>query len=115
VTNLTLEPEDHDETYVGDVYVTRHFASDLKSYVTLETQYGSGFPVAFLNGTAGRLPAHFQANLAIGRLPAGKHLGYELTADNLLDHRWLIKVDNGFNTTQWNAPRRVAFRVIAPW
>jgi len=115
VTNLTLEPEDHDETYVGDVYVTRHFAPDLKSYVTLETQYGSGFPVAFLNGTGGRLPAHFQGNLAIGRLPAGKHLGYELTADNLLDHRWLIKVDNGFNTTQWNAPRRVAFRVIAPW
>jgi len=115
VTDLTLEPEDHDETYVGDVYITRHFAPDLKSYVTLETQYGSGFPVAFLNGTGGRLPAHFQGNLAIGRMPVGKQLGYELTADNLLDHRWLIKVDNGFNTTQWNSPRRIAFRLIAPW
>jgi hypothetical protein len=115
VTDLTLEPEDHDETYVGDAYVTRHFAGDKKSYVTLESQYGSGFPVAFLNGTGGRLPAHFQANVALGRLPVGRHVGYAFSVDNLLDHRWLIKVDNGFNTTQWNAPRRALFRVIIPW
>jgi Carboxypeptidase regulatory-like domain/TonB-dependent Receptor Plug Domain len=115
VTDLTLQPEDHDETYVGDAYLTRHFGSDLKTYATLETQYGSGFPVAFLDGSGGRLPAHFQENLAVGRMPVGKHAGYELSVDNLLNHRWLIKVENGFNTTQWNSPQRVVFRVLIPW
>jgi outer membrane receptor protein involved in Fe transport len=115
VTDLTLAPEDHDETYVGDGYVTRRFAPDHKSFVTLEAQYGSGFPVAFLNGTGGRLPAHFQANVGLGRLPIGHHVGYEVSVDNVLDHRWLIKVDNGFNTTQWNAPRRAVFRLFFPW
>src|SRR5581483_7820590 len=115
VNDLTLEPEDHDETYVGDAYVTRRFAPDRKSYATLETQYGSGFPVDFLNGTGGRLPSHFELNAALGRAPVGRHLGYELSVDNLLDKRYLIKVENGFNTTQWNAPRRIVFRVIAPW
>jgi len=95
--------------------VTRHFGADLKSYVTLESQYGSGFPVAFLNGTGGRLPAHFQENVALGRFPVGHHVGFEFSVDNLLDHRWLIKVDNGFNTTQWNAPRRALFRLVLPW
>jgi outer membrane receptor protein involved in Fe transport len=115
VADLTLQPEDHDETYIGDAYVTRHFAADLKSYATLETQYGSGFPVAFLDGTGGRLPAHDQVNAALGRAPVEHHVGYELTVDNLLDHRWLIKVQNGFNTTQWNAPRRAEFRLLIPW
>ena len=115
VTDLTLQPEDHDETYVGDIYSTRHFGADLKTYVTLESQYGSGFPVAFLNGTGGRLPAHFQENVALGRLPVGHHVGFEFSVDNLLDHRWLIKVDNGFNTTQWNAPRRALLRLLLPW
>jgi hypothetical protein len=115
VTDLTLEPEDHDEAYVSDLHATRRFAHDLKSFVTLESQYGSGFPVAFLNGTGGRLPAHFEENVAIGRLPSGKHIGYELTADNLLDKRYLIKVDNGFNTTQWDAPLRASFRLLLPF
>jgi outer membrane receptor for ferrienterochelin and colicin len=115
VADLTLQPEDHDETYTGDAYLTRHFGADLKSYATLETQYGSGFPVAFLDGTGGRLPAHYQVNAALGRSPVGHRVGYELTADNLLDYRWLIKVQNGFNTTQWNAPRRVEFRLMLPW
>jgi hypothetical protein len=115
VTDLTLQPEDHDETYVSDGYVTRRFARDRASFVTLEAQYGSGFPVAFLNGTGGRLPAHFQENVGLGRLPVGHHIGYEVSVDNLLDHRWLIKVDNGFNTTQWNAPRRAAFRLLLPF
>jgi outer membrane receptor for ferrienterochelin and colicin len=115
VTDLTLQPEDHDETYVGDAYVTRRFGADRKNFATLETQYGSGFPVAFLNGTGGRLPAHFQENLAIGRFPTRKQVGYEFSVDNLLDKRWLIKVDNGFNTTQWNAPLRADFRLLIPW
>ncbi len=115
VADLTLQPEDHDQTYFGDAHVTRRFARDLKSFVTLETQYGSGFPVAFLDGTGGRLPAHFEENVALGRLPSGKHAGYEFTVDNLLDKRYLIKVNNGFNTTQWGAPRRAILRLLVPW
>jgi outer membrane receptor protein involved in Fe transport len=38
VTDLTLQPEDHDEAYVSDGYITRHFAPDRKSFVTLESQ-----------------------------------------------------------------------------
>ena len=54
-------------------------------------------------------------NAAVGRGPSRHGLGYEVALDNLLDHRYLIKVSNGFNTTQWNAPRRIVFRLTAPW
>ena len=113
-TDLTLQPEDHDQTWNGDVYVTRHFSPDRLAFATLETQYGTGFPVQFQNGD-GRLPAHFEVNAAVGRGPSRHGLGYEVALDNLLDHRYLIKVSNGFNTTQWNAPRRIVFRLTAPW
>ena len=115
VGDLTLQPEDHDETYVGDAFVTRRFGAERATFATLETQYGSGFPVAFLDGTAGRLPAHFSLNAALGRTASAGRLGYELSVDNLTNHRYPIKVENGFNTTQWNAPRRIVFRLIAPW
>ena len=115
VTDITLQPEDHDETYVADGHATRRFGAGRASYATFETQYGSGFPVAFLDGSGGRLPAHFEENVAVGRKPVGKTLGYVLSVDNLLDKRYLIKVDNGFNTTQWNAPRRAEFRLLLPW
>jgi len=115
VSDITLQPEDHDEAYVADAHATRRFGPGRASYVTLETQYGSGFPVAFLDGTGGRLPAHFEENVALGRKPVGKALGYVLSVDNVLDKRYLIKVDNGFNTTQWNAPRRAEFRLLLPW
>jgi outer membrane receptor protein involved in Fe transport len=115
VSDITLQPEDHDETYVADAHATRRFGAGRASYATLETQYGSGFPVAFLDGTGGRLPAHFEENIAFGRKPVGKTPGYVLDVDNLLDKRYLIKVDNGFNTTQWNAPRRAEFRLLLPW
>jgi hypothetical protein len=56
--------------------------------------------------------------LVLGRAgvnAANHHVGFEFSVDNLLDPRWLIKVDNGFNTTQWNAPRRALFRLLLPW
>jgi hypothetical protein len=113
-TDLTLEPEDHDQTYSGDLFITRRFSPGHLAYATLETQYGTGYPVEFQNGD-GRLPAHFELNAALGREPAKNALGYQLSLENILDHRYLIKVSNGFNTTQWNAPRRIVFRLIAPW
>ncbi len=114
--DITLQPEDHDQTWAGNAYVTRRLGQDHLSFVTLQTEYGTGFPVLFQNG-AGRLPAHWILDLGIGRNPdpVRRTLGYSLSVDNLLDHRYLIKVNNGFNTTQWNAPRRIVFRVTTPW
>ncbi len=115
-TNLTLQPEDHDQRWSGNAFYTRHFGRELKTFATLQAEYGTGFPTQFENGQ-GRLPAHWIADASFGRAPdrAAKRLGYTLSVDNLLDHRYLIKVNNGFNTTQWNAPRRIVLRVTAPW
>jgi outer membrane receptor protein involved in Fe transport len=115
-TNLALQPEDHDQRWSGNAFYTRHFGRELKTFATLQAEYGTGFPTQFENGQ-GRLPAHWIADASFGYAPdrAAKRLGYTLSVDNLLDHRYLIKVNNGFNTTQWNAPRRIVLRLTAPW
>jgi hypothetical protein len=114
--DLTLQPEDHDQRWSGNAFYTRHFGKELLTFATLQAEYGTGFPAAFENGE-GRLPAHWVLNASVGRSAdrATKRIGYVLSAENLLDHRYLIKVNNGFNTTQWNAPRRLVLRVTAPW
>ncbi len=112
--DITLQPEDHDQTYSGNAFVTRRFGADRDAFATLEAEYGTGFPVAFQNGN-GRLPAHTVLDALVGRTAAKGRLGYELDVENLLDHRYPIKVSNGFNTTQWNAPRRIVFRLTVPW
>jgi hypothetical protein len=116
VADLTLQPEDHDQRWTGNAFYTRRFGEGLRTFATLQAEYGTGFPVAFQNGE-GRLPAHWVVDASFGRTPvaASKRVGYALSVDNLFDHRYLIKVNNGFNTTQWNAPRRIVFRVTAPW
>ena len=114
--DLTLQPEDHDQTWTGNAFVTRRFGPDTRTFATLQAEYGTGFPVEFESGE-GRLPAHWLLNASVGRAPARAtgSLGYTLSVENLLDHRFPLKVDNGFNTTQWNAPRRIVLRVTAPW
>ena len=115
-TDLTLQPEDHDQRWSGNAFYTRRLGSDLKTFATLQAEYGTGFPTEFESGQ-GRLPAHWIANASVGREAdrAAKRLGFALSVDNLFDHRYLIKVNNGFNTTQWNAPRRIMLRLTAPW
>jgi hypothetical protein len=114
-TDLTLQPEDHDQTWAANAFFTRRFGPGLRTFATLQTEYGTGFPVAFQNGE-GRLPAHWTIDAAFGRTAArAGGIGYALAIDNLFDHRYLIKVNNGFNTTQWNAPRRVSLRITLPW
>jgi len=113
-TDLTLQPEDHDQTWAGNAVYTRRLGGDLRTFATLQTEYGTGFPVAFENGD-GRLPAHWLVNLALGRTPEPRGLGWSLDVDNLFDKRFLLKVNNGFNTTQWNEPRRVLLRLSAGW
>lgn len=115
-TNLTFQPEDHDQRWEANAFYTQRFGARLLSFATLQTEYGTGFPVQFQNGQ-GRLPAHWLINTSLGRQPdrIRKKVGYTLSVDNLFDHRYLIKVNNGFNTTQWNAPRRIVLRMTAPW
>ncbi|BDE05156.1 hypothetical protein WPS_04320 [Vulcanimicrobium alpinum] len=114
--DITLQPEDHDQRWEANAFATRRFGAGLRSFATLQTEYGTGFPVQFQNGQ-GRLPAHWLVDASVGRQPdrAARSLGYTLSVDNLLDHRFLIKANNGFNTTQWNAPRRIVLRITAPW
>jgi outer membrane receptor protein involved in Fe transport len=114
--DLTLQPEDHDQRWSANAFYTRHLGGDLKTFATLQAEYGTGFPTQFESGQ-GRLPAHWIVDASVGRPAdrAAKRFGYTLSVDNLLGHRYLIKVNNGFNTTQWNAPRRIVLRITAPW
>lgn len=116
VANLTLQPEDHDQRWSANAFYTRHLGSDLRTFATLQTEYGTGFPTEFESGE-GRLPAHWIVDASVGRAAdrATRRFGYALSVDNLFDHRYVIKVNNGFNTTQWNAPRRIVLRLTAPW
>jgi outer membrane receptor protein involved in Fe transport len=116
IGNITLQPEDHDQRWEGNAFYTRRFGAGLLGFATLQAEYGTGFPVQFQSGQ-GRLPAHWLMNASFGRQPdrALRKLGYTLSVDNIFDHRFLLKVNNGFNTTQWNAPRRIVVRITAPW
>ena len=84
----------------------------------------SGFPVQFedanvnLNGT---LPAHTTFDLLLGRtLTPGpgnqdQGLGVQVGFLNLLNHQYVIKVANGFNTTQIANGRTITLRLLAPF
>ncbi|MGH7709443.1 MAG: TonB-dependent receptor domain-containing protein, partial [Vulcanimicrobiaceae bacterium] len=113
----SLQPEDHDQTYAAESAFTHRFGRGLANFATLEADYGSGYPVQFQNGS-GRLPTHLLFALALGRRAsgAGGHdLGFDLSIDNLLDHQYVIKIANGFNTTQIADRRKILFRVTAPF
>jgi outer membrane receptor protein involved in Fe transport len=113
-SDVTLQPEDHDATWAGNAFYTRRFGTDLRTFATLQTEYATGFPTQFENGQ-GRLPAHWTLDASLGHTAAPHGIGYALSVENLFDKRYLVKVNNGFNTTQWNAPRRFVLRVTAPW
>jgi hypothetical protein len=115
ISDLTLQPEDHDQSVAGNARYTHLFGANRRFYTTLVGEYGTGYPVQFQNGD-GRLPSHLTFDLAIGRRPdpATKTFGVELAIDNVTDYQYLIKVNNGFNTTQWAAGARALLRVTAP-
>ncbi|HEY5094190.1 MAG TPA: TonB-dependent receptor [Candidatus Eremiobacteraceae bacterium] len=110
---LGFAPEDHDQTNTIDSAYTWRLAGDPDRYLTLGTTYGSGFPAEFENGP-GRLPVHWEANASYGRKSALGHLGYEIQGTNLLNHQYLLKINNGFNTTQWAAGRQLTVKITAP-
>jgi outer membrane receptor protein involved in Fe transport len=118
VESLTLEPEDHDQTFASEFGFTKRLGTDRTYFATIEPQYGTGYPVAFLDGSQGRLPPHLTLDAAFGRDPSRgehRHLGFDATFTNFTDTKYLLKIQNGFNTTQWGPGFRADFRVTAPF
>jgi len=114
---LALSPEDHDQTFSADIGYTKHFGAGRQFFATIEPQYGTGFPVQFENGN-GRLPPFLTFDASVGRdavrgsKPA---LGFTADFQNFTNTRYLLKVNNGFNTTQWGEGFRADLRVTAPF
>ncbi len=120
-----LAPEDHDQTVAINGAFTHRWGVNNAFFATLQGDYGTGYPVSFqgfINGApvafSGRLPTHLLANFSIGRDPGrnGDHsLGFDLDVENALNHQYIIKIANGFNTTQIAPGRSVLLRVTAPF
>jgi outer membrane receptor for ferrienterochelin and colicin len=111
-----LQPEDHDQTYTVNSAYTHRFAADKRDFATLQALYGSGYPVQFQDGE-GRLTPHLTFNASVGRDPGrkgSKSLGYRLDIENALGYAYLLKINNGFNTTQWAPGFKATFRITAP-
>jgi outer membrane receptor for ferrienterochelin and colicin len=118
VGSLTLQPEDHDQTFASEIGYTKRLGADRTYFATIEPQYGTGYPVAFLDGSQGRLPPHLTLDASFGRdasRGAHRHLGFVATFTNFTDTKYLLKIQNGFNTTQWGPGFRSDFRVVAPF
>jgi hypothetical protein len=72
-----------------------------------------GQPVGF----SGTLPTHLTADFSIGRDPGrngDKSVGFDLDVQNLFNDRYIIKIANGFNTTQYSQGASILFRMTAP-
>jgi outer membrane receptor protein involved in Fe transport len=114
-----LAPEDHDQTVASNGGYTHRFGATRTWYASLQADYGTGYPVSFqnINGAvySGRLPAHLTFDGTVGREARPGQLGFDLDIQNLLNHQYVIKIANGFNTTQIAPGRSVLFRVTAPF
>jgi outer membrane receptor protein involved in Fe transport len=111
VSDTSLNPEDHDQTVAIKSAYTRRWGADHRTYATLGSDYGTGYPVQFENGS-GRLLPHLTFDAAFGRAPAPGSPGFAINALNLTGYRYLIKVNNGFNTTQWAAGAQITARLL---
>jgi outer membrane receptor for ferrienterochelin and colicin len=105
--------EDHDQTNTLNSAYTWDYGPG--QYFTFQTTWGSGFPAQFENG-AGRLPQHVEIGMALGKkAPSnGSGFGWEIEGTNLLNKQYLLKLNNGFNTTQYAPGRQVTLKLIAP-
>jgi hypothetical protein len=118
LSSNTLGPEDHDQTFASELGYTHRFGAAHQYFATLEPEYGTGYPVAFDDGSSGRLLPHLLFNGSIGRdakrgdKPA---LGFDATFTNFTNDAYILKINNGFNTTQWGQGFRADLRVTAPF
>jgi len=119
-----LSVEDHDETVVATTGYTHRFGAPKLWFATLQADYGSGFPVQFQSADVslnGRLPAHTTFDFAAGRQlepgkgPQDQGLGIQLLVNNILNHQYVIKIANGFNTTQIANGRTVQLKFTTPF
>ena len=123
VAQLSLE--DHSQTVDATGAYTYRFGGGRKLwYTTLQANYGSGFPVQFQDANlnlSGTLPAHTTFDYSLGRELTPGHqgedqgLGLSLQVLNLLNHQYVIKIANGFNTTQISNSRSFLLRLSAPF
>ncbi|HXW51967.1 MAG TPA: hypothetical protein VEJ41_08255, partial [Candidatus Acidoferrales bacterium] len=104
--------EDHDQTNTINTAYTFNLSPDGR-FASLQALFGSGFPVQFENGT-GRLPVHWELGASYGQPARRNAIGWEVSGTNLLNHIYLIKVSNGFNSTQYSAGRQVDVKFTAP-
>ena len=117
-----LSPEDHSQIVDSTGGYTAYFGTGRKWFASLQADYGSGFPVAFEDANenlSGTLPAHTTFDLNTGRIATtGKGeqgLGVSLQVLNLLDHQYVIKLANGFNTSQIANGRAILLRFTQPF
>jgi outer membrane receptor protein involved in Fe transport len=111
-SDTSLQPEDHDQSVAIKDGYTKHFGANRDYYATLGTDYGTGYPVEFQNGT-GRLLPHLTLDASIGRAPSAHTLGVSLSVLNLASYQYVIKINNGFNTTQWAPGVQALLRIQA--
>lgn len=112
ISSTSLQPEDHDQAVaIKDGYAWR-FGRDAQYYASVGSDYGTGYPVQFENGP-GRLLPHLTFDLAFGRKAAPGRLGFSASVLNVTGYQYLIKVNNGFNTTQWSAGTQALLQVTA--
>ncbi len=112
-----LSAEDHDQTVHSIGGYTYLFGATHDWFATLQGDYGTGFPVFFENATedlTGRLPSHLTFDGSVAKTLAGtpNHgLGIRLDIQNMLNHQYIVKIANGFNTTQIAPGRGVLLRL----
>ena len=112
ISDTSLQPEDHDQTVaIKDGYAW-HFGDGKSYYASLGSDYGTGYPIQFENGS-GRLLPHLTFDASIGRAAAPHRLGFAFSLLNLANYQYVIKVNNGFNTTQWSAGAQGLLTVTA--
>jgi outer membrane receptor protein involved in Fe transport len=117
LSDTSWQPEDHDQTWAANGAYTHRFGAGHMWFATLQGEYGTGYPVEFQSGD-GRLPAHLTFDVALGKSPGrngDRSLGFDLNVENLLNHQYVIKIANGFNTTQVAPGRSVLLRLTAPF
>jgi outer membrane receptor protein involved in Fe transport len=114
IQDVTLNPEDHDQTWTVTYDYTKRFGGGHAFFASLEPQYGTGYPTQFESGF-GRLTPHLTFDASIGRDAKRGSLGFVASWQNVSNYAYLLKVNNGFNTTQYGPGSQFTLRLTAPF